>query len=91
MAVPKDEVEKRTDHGLSYADVVSALYLGILGRPADQSGFESYLGALQKGVPLSDLIREMRTSDEFKSHQQSALAKLDHFCRTLRNFIPKSM
>lgn len=73
-AVVRVHEEKRTGEGLMHGDVVSALYLGILGRPADKGGFESYLGALQRGVPLSDIIREMIASDEFKSHHQPSLA-----------------
>lgn len=60
--------------GVVHSDVVSALYLGILGRPADKGGFNSYLDALQRGIPLSDIIREMIASDEFQAHQQPALA-----------------
>jgi hypothetical protein len=64
---------------LAYPDVVRALYQGILERPVDESGFRSYLDALQKGAPLTRLIRGMIESDEFK---------IRHPIKTGRGFLP---
>lgn len=53
--------------GLAYDDIVRELYLGLLERPADDRGFESYLDALLRGARLSDVIRSVIASDEFRS------------------------
>jgi hypothetical protein len=64
---------------LQYPDVVRALYQGILERPVDESGFQSHLDALQNGAPLTNLIRGMIESDEFK---------IRHPIKTGRGFLP---
>ena len=65
--------EKSAEEGLEYPDLVSALYMGILGRAPDEVGFESHLVAWQRRIPLTTIIRDMISSKEFQSHQQSAL------------------
>lgn len=52
--------------GLSFREIVSSLYLGILGRDAEKTGLESGILDLQHGTPLSELVRKMIASDEFQ-------------------------
>ena len=59
--------------GFTYDDVVKELYLGLLERSADDSGFESYLEALRRGAHLRDIIRNMVASGEFQTRNNSAL------------------
>ncbi len=43
--------------------------MGILGREVDNSGLNVYVNALQKNIPLADVIRAILNSEEFKSNQ----------------------
>jgi 2-polyprenyl-3-methyl-5-hydroxy-6-metoxy-1,4-benzoquinol methylase len=51
---------------VSAEDIVKALYVGILRRPADESGLETYTAAVRGGVPLSEVINAIMSSNEFK-------------------------
>jgi SAM-dependent methyltransferase len=64
---------------LAYSDVVKEIYLGIMERPVDESGFNSHLHALKSGGALSNLIRGMINSDEFQTR---------HPIATGRGFLP---
>lgn len=55
-------------------DIVSSLYQGILGREADKEGLNSYIDALLRGALLSEVIHEIVTSEEFRSHQSPTLS-----------------
>lgn len=51
----------------SSADIVNALYDGILGRKADARGLEAYTEALERGTPLSHIMSSLLSSEEYKS------------------------
>ena len=59
--------------GLSYDDIVQELYLGLLERPADAGGFESYLAALRQGAKLCEIIRQIVQSGEFRSRNSPSV------------------
>lgn len=49
-------------------DVIIATYRGLLGRDPDKSGMSSYLDLLESNsLSYEDLIRQISTSDEFKT------------------------
>jgi SAM-dependent methyltransferase len=58
---------------LAYDEILRELYLGLLGRPADSSGLESYLGALRQGTRLAEIIGDIVASEEFRSRNNSGL------------------
>jgi SAM-dependent methyltransferase len=75
VAAANDDLDKTASKpAIGFGDVIGALYVGILGRPADRGGLESYIGALNAGLPLSNVIRDMIASEEFKSKQKHAIA-----------------
>ena len=53
---------------LSDEDFLSLVYLNILGRPADQDGYNFWLAVLKSGaMSREQLIVEFTESDEFKA------------------------
>lgn len=51
---------------IKYRNVVDELYRGLLGREADADGRAHHLNLLRSGVPLSQLISGLVSSDEFR-------------------------
>ncbi len=63
-----DEYIARFGDNLSDEDFLSLLYLNILGRPADQEGYNFWLAVLKSGaLTREQLIVEFTESDEFKA------------------------
>jgi hypothetical protein len=58
---------------LSMEDVLNAAYKGLLGREPDETGFGHYLIELQNGTPLSEVIRDLIRSSEFRARRQVVL------------------
>jgi SAM-dependent methyltransferase len=75
----RDEAKPSTT-GLEHRDVVKALYLGLLDRYPDDGGLNLYLAQMRRGTGLSDIIRDITNSEEFKSRVLALLAP-----RTLPN------
>ena len=63
-----DEYIARFGDDLSDEDFLSLVYLNILGRPADQEGYNFWLAVLKSGaMSREQLIVEFTESDEFKA------------------------
>ncbi len=63
-----DEYIARFGDNLSDEDFLSLVYLNILGRPADQDGYNFWLAVLKSGaMSREQLIVEFTESDEFKA------------------------
>jgi SAM-dependent methyltransferase len=72
--VPKQEQESL----LTFVNIIRSLYLGILGRDADQEGLKTYCNAVKQGKPLSEVVKEMLSSPEYRaSHQRSLNVSVD--------------
>src|SRR5262249_40871023 len=57
----------RANPTVRYAVIVSMAYLGVLGRPADQAGFQYYLGLLSQGrLKAAGLGNALAASAEFR-------------------------
>ncbi len=62
-----DEYVERFGSDLSDEDFLSLLYINILGRPADQDGYDFWLAILKSGdMTREQLIIEFTESDELK-------------------------
>ncbi len=62
-----DEYVERFGSDLSDEDFLSLLYINILGRPADQDGYDFWLAILESGdMTREELIIEFTESDELK-------------------------
>lgn len=46
------------------SELVSAFYQNILNRPAEQGGFDFWVGVLNRGVPLGDVLAAISESQE---------------------------
>jgi len=49
------------------SDFVNSLYDKILGRPADMASFNSWVGALQSGIPRSTVVATFYSSAEYRA------------------------
>lgn len=56
-------------------EIVNELYLGILNREPDDSGFKHYVGKIMEGTLISKIIHEILNSREFQKKQVEYLIK----------------
>ena len=66
----KDQSPASRD-GVSYAELVHELYLGILGRPVDDNGLATYLHALRNGESPANIVRALVNSEEFTASRET--------------------
>jgi FkbM family methyltransferase len=59
-----DGTPSRNVRAVSPEEIVDALYRGLLGREPDPGGLAEFAGALNAGVPLVDVVREVGESAE---------------------------
>jgi SAM-dependent methyltransferase len=68
---------------LTYQDLVTELYRGILGREPDSGGLADHSASLARGMKLADLLQAFVASEEFaarhRAPDQPAGAQVPHF------------
>jgi SAM-dependent methyltransferase len=62
------------ESAFTHTNVLKQLYLGIMGRDADEGGLDTYRNALRNGMPLSDIVVQLLSSPEYKSNHQLQIA-----------------